>query len=120
MSRLSQTALALQSGVIPVPNYNSGGATNFFASQVDPTDIDQYTIRIDHRINDKNLLWGRWFDSYEHDLSPFAEGLPGMGALTHRNKHEATVNYTHIFSLDIVFYLFQFSLTNISAAIRVR
>ncbi len=101
-SQLSQTALAIQNQVIPSPNYNSGGATNFFASQVDPTDINQYTVRIDHRLNDNNLLWGRWFDSYEHDLSPFSQGLPGMGGLTHRNKHEATANYTHIFSPSLV------------------
>ena len=69
---------------------------------MDPTNIDQYTIRIDHRINDKNVLWGRWFDSYEHDLSPYTQGLPGMGSLVHRNKHEATVNFTHIFSPSLV------------------
>jgi outer membrane receptor protein involved in Fe transport len=101
-SQISSTALALENQVIPAPNYNSGGATNFFAAQTVPTNIDQYTIRLDHRLSDKNLLWGRWFDSYEHDLSPFGSGLPGMGNLVHRNKHEATANYTHIFSPAMV------------------
>jgi hypothetical protein len=100
--RLSAAALAMQNKFIPLPNYSSGGATNFFTAQTVPTNIDEYTIRVDHRINDKNLLWSRWFDSYEHDLSPFSQGLPGFGALTHRNKHEATVNYTHVFSPAIV------------------
>ena len=101
-SQLSSTALAIQNKVIPLPNYSSGGATNFFAAQTVPTDINQYTIRVDHRINDKNLLWGRWFDSYEHDLSPFGQGFVGFGSLSHRNKHEATVNYTHIFTPALV------------------
>jgi hypothetical protein len=101
-SQISSTALALENQVIPLPNYNSGGATNFFAAQTVPTNIDQYTIRLDHRLSDKNMLWGRWFDSYEHDLAPFSYGLRGMGSLTHRNKHEATANYTHIFSPAMV------------------
>ncbi len=101
-SELSTTALAIQSKLVPLPNYNSGGATNFFAAQVVPTDINQYTIRVDHRINDKNLLWGRWFDSYEHDLAPFGQGFVGFGSLTHRNKHEATANYTHIFTPNLI------------------
>lgn len=100
-SQLSSTALALQNKLIPLPNYSSG-ATNFFDSAVVPTDINQYTIRIDHRINDTNLLWFRWFDSYEHDLAPFGQGFVGFGSLTHRNKHEATLNYTHIFTPNLI------------------
>jgi outer membrane receptor protein involved in Fe transport len=101
-SQLSSTALALQSKLIPLPNYNSGGATDFFAAQVVPTDINEYTIRVDHRFNDNNLIWGRWFDSYEHDLAPFGQGFVGFGSLTHRNKHEATANYTHIFTPSLI------------------
>ena len=101
-SRMSVPAVNMQNQFIPQPNYNSGGATNFFGEQTVPTDINQYTIRVDHRIGDKDTLWGRWFDSYEHDLSPFSQGLPTFGALTHRNKHEATINYTHVFSPTLV------------------
>ena len=101
-SQLSTTSLAIQDKLIPLPNYSSGGATNFFGAQVVPTDINQYTIRIDHRINEKNQLWGRWFDSYEHDLSPFGQGFVGFGSLVHRNKHEATANLTHIFSPKLI------------------
>jgi outer membrane receptor protein involved in Fe transport len=101
-SQISATALAIQDKLIPLPNYSSGGATDFFAAQVVPTDINQYTIRLDHRFSDKNLLWGRWFDSYENDLAPFGQGFVGFGSLTHRNKHEATGNFTHIFSPSMV------------------
>jgi outer membrane receptor protein involved in Fe transport len=101
-SQLSAPAVNMQNQLIPLPNYNSGGATNFFASSVVPTDINQYTIRVDHRLSDKDTLWGRWFDSYEHDLSPFSAGLPGFGTLVHRNKHEATINYTHVFTPTLI------------------
>ena len=33
---------------------------------------------------------------------PFGQGFVGFGSLTHRNKHEATANYTHIFSPAMV------------------
>jgi len=101
-SRQAVAAVDLQNAFIPQPNYNSGGATNFFASQSVPTDINEYTFRIDHRFNDKNLLWGRFFDSYEHDLAPFGAGLPGFGDWTHRNKHVLTVDETHVFSPSLV------------------
>jgi len=101
-SRQAVAAVDLQNAFIPLPNYSSGGATNFFASQSVPTDINEYTFRIDHRFNDKNLLWGRFFDSYEHDLSPYGAGLPGFGNWTHRNKHVLTVDETHVFSPTLV------------------
>jgi len=101
-SRLSTAAVDMQNAFIPLPNYVSGGATNFFASQSVPTDINEYTFRIDHRFNDSNLLWGRWFDSYERDLAPFAAGLPGFGNWTSRNKHVLTVDETHVFSPSLV------------------
>ena len=101
-NRLSTPAVDMQNQLIPQPNYNSGGATNFFAGATVPTDINQYTIRVDHRINDSNMFWGRFFDSYEHDLAPFGAGLPGFGNLTHRNKHEGTVNYTHVFTPTLI------------------
>jgi len=57
VNRMSAPALNMQNQLIPQPNYNSGGATNFFAEAVVPTDINQYTIRVDHRLNDSNMFW---------------------------------------------------------------
>ncbi|HWB98045.1 MAG TPA: TonB-dependent receptor, partial [Bryobacteraceae bacterium] len=95
-SRISPISAAMNK-FIPLPNYSSG-STNFFASQSIPTNIDQYTARIDHRFSDKGSLYGRWFDSYEKDLAPFGQGLPGFGAWTNRKKHSATVAYTRVIS----------------------
>jgi len=100
-SRFSAAAAGMQTTFVPLPNYNSGGATNYFTQQSVPTNIDEYTARIDHRIGDKDSLWGRWFDSYEHDTAPFSQG-PGFPAVTHRNKHVLTVNYTHVFAPTLV------------------
>ena len=100
-SRISPIAANLTKQFIPLPNYSSG-ATNFFAAQSIPTNIDQYTVRVDHRVGDKDTLYGRWFDSYEKDLSPFYQGLPGFGRWTNRQKHSATFSYTHVFSPTLV------------------
>ena len=102
LNRISTIAANLTKQFIPLPNYNSGGATNYFTMQSIPTNIDQYTARVDHRIGDKDTLYGRWFDSYEKDLAPFGQGLPGFGAWTNRQKHSATVAYTHVFSPTLI------------------
>lgn len=100
-SRFSTAAAGMQTAFVPLPNYNSGGATNYFTQQTVPTNIDEYTVRIDHRIGDKDSLWGRWFDSREHDTAPFGQG-PGFPAVTHRNKEVLAVNYTHVFTPTLV------------------
>src|SRR5450432_418949 len=100
-NRFSTAAAGLQTAFVPLPNYNSGGATNYFAQQTVPTNIDEYTVRIDHRIGDKDSLWGRWFDSREHDTAPFSQG-PGFPAVTNRNKLVLALNYTHVFSPTLV------------------
>ena len=101
-SRFSPIAVNLTKQFIPLPNYSSGGATNFFAAQAIPTGINQYTARIDHRIGDHDTIYGRWFDSYEKDLAPFGQGLPGFGAWTNRQKHSATGSWAHVFSPTLV------------------
>lgn len=99
-SRFSTAGAGMQNAFVPLPNYNSG-ATNYFAQQTVPTNIDEYTLRIDHRIGDKDSLWGRWFDSREHDTAPFSGG-PGFPAVTNREKKVLGVNYTHVFTPSLV------------------
>ena len=100
-SRFAAAGVGMQTAFVPLPNYNSGGATNYFAQQTVPTNIDEYTVRVDHRIGDKDSLWGRWFDSREHDVAPFCQG-PGFPCVTHRNKLVLAVNYTHVFTPTLV------------------
>ena len=99
--RINPVSAALTKAFIPLPNYSSG-ATNYFASQSIPTNIDQYTARVDHRIGDRDNIYGRWFDSYEKDLSPFYQGLTGFGRWTNRQKHSATASWAHVFSPTLV------------------
>jgi hypothetical protein len=89
--------------LIPLPNYSETGVrANFQAFRAEPTDLDQYTVRIDHRWSDKTSLNGRWFESFQEDLAPFGRGLPGMGNLSNREKHTWGVTLTHVYSPSFV------------------
>lgn len=101
-SRMSATSTAMQNKLVPLPNYTSGGATNFFAFQSIPTNIDQYTIRGDHHLGEKDTVWGRYFESRWNTLSPFGQGLPGFGSWTKFLKRTVSTHYTHIFSPTLV------------------
>jgi hypothetical protein len=96
-SQLNATSLAIQEKYIPLPNFQSG-ATNFFAAKGLPTDLNQFTARIDHRISEKDSIYGRWFDSRQKDYSPYTWGFPGFGNYANRDKHSLNVSETHSFS----------------------
>ena len=100
-SRINGVSKAIQDQFVPQPNF-SAGANNFFAARSIATNIDQYTFRIDHRLSDKDTIFGRWFESWQKDLSPFGAGLPGFGQTANRQKHSGSVTYTHVFSASQV------------------
>ncbi|MCW5979555.1 MAG: TonB-dependent receptor [Bryobacteraceae bacterium] len=96
-SQLNPIALAIQDRYIPQSNFQAG-AVNFFAAKGLPTDLNQFTARIDHRISDKDSIFFRWFDSRQKDYSPFTWGFPGFGNFANRDKHSLNVSETHLFS----------------------
>ncbi|MEX2262576.1 MAG: carboxypeptidase regulatory-like domain-containing protein [Bryobacteraceae bacterium] len=102
-SRINGTSKSIADGLIPLPNFfDPGIRSNFQAFRSEPTDLDQYTVRIDHRFGDKTTLNGRWFESFQEDLAPFGRGLPGMGNLSNREKHTWGLTLTRIFSPSFV------------------
>jgi len=101
-SRLNATSTKVQDTFIPQPNFSDGSAINFFAARAVRTNIDQYTVKIDHRFGNKDTLFGRWFESYQKDVIPFGQGLPGFGRNANREKHSGNVTHTHLFSPTVV------------------
>jgi hypothetical protein len=98
-SRINPVSKNIQDQFFPMANlFDPGSATNFEAFQNEPTDLDQYTIRVDHRFNDRQLLNGRWFESFQKDLAPFGKGLIGFGNFANREKHTWGVTYTNMFT----------------------
>ncbi len=87
--------------LIPVPN-NAGSAVSNFTGQA-PRDynLDNTTVRIDHSINDRNLLFGSII--YEPDKRNEASSLgthniPLFGDYRVGHRKLLALGYTHIFS----------------------
>ena len=60
-SELNPVAQKLLNQYYPLPNFDSGSTTGNYRSQLPlPNKTDGYDIRIDHYINTKHLLYGRW------------------------------------------------------------
>lgn len=104
-SRINSTSKNIMDQLIPLPNFADGSSNNFQAFRAEPTDLDMYTVRIDHRFSDKMTLNGRWFESFQEDLAPFGRGLPGMGNLSNREKHTWGVALTRLYSPNFVMEL---------------
>jgi hypothetical protein len=96
-SRINPISKAIQDRFIPSPNF-SLGANNFFAARSIATDIDMWTVKLDHRLGSNDTISGRWFKSKQGDLTPFGQGLPGFGNIANRQKDSGNVTYTHLFS----------------------
>jgi hypothetical protein len=101
-SRINPISKKISDTFFPKPNISDGSASNFEAFQNEPTDLDQYTIRIDHRFGEKDTINGRWFESFQKDLAPFGKGLVGFGNFANREKHTWGVTHTHLFSPSLV------------------
>jgi len=102
-SRIDPVSQKIQQAFFPAPNFaDPGNDDNFVAFQTVPTDLNQYTIRIDHRFGDNDTLNGRWFESFQEDLSPFSRGLPTFGNLANREKHTWGFTYTKVYSPQFI------------------
>jgi hypothetical protein len=104
----SQKLVAL----MPAPNVpgsvsRSGVANNYLSNPVEPDNSDQGDIRIDHRISDKDSLFGR-FSMSDQFLTPPAAIPPPLGAAAFssgdwtNNTRTVVLTETHIFSPHVV------------------
>ena len=92
-------------GLLPAPNFGPAGADtrNFIRTASNPFENNQYDIRIDHRLSDKNTLFGRYSRSKANDPNPGSfDGFIGGGGANIRNAINSTLSDTHIFTPVIV------------------
>jgi hypothetical protein len=102
-SRIDPVSQNIQDMFFPLPNLNDPGSNdNYQDFATEPTDLDQYTVRIDHRFGDNDTINARWFESFQEDLGPFVRGPRGFGNLSNREKHTWGLTYTHVFSPTVV------------------
>jgi hypothetical protein len=88
--------------LFPMPNYSGGGIyDNWIASGATPSSNDQFDLRVDYQINEKNLLSVKYsqdwnsttpYNCFKNFADPCGSGPNGTGA------HLAAINYTRTFS----------------------
>ncbi len=93
---LSATAVDLLQ-YVPTPNNNSG---TLVTTPVQPTRGDQFTVKIDHRINSKQNLSAYYYFDDHHVVSPFAQfqaagaNVPGFGSTTNERFQQWNISHT--------------------------
>ncbi len=93
---MDPTARALL-GYVPLPNR---GGNQFQSVPVEPTRGDQFTIRLDHRINDKQNFSAYYYFNDDSVLQPFANfqlagaNVPGFGSLVAERFQQWNLSHT--------------------------
>ena len=110
-SQLDPVALKLLN-YYPAPNRPGDpltGANNFVGTAGLPTNSDQYTIKVDQNISEKQNLFARWsqkrqFKQLEGEFFG-ADDPGGNGTLAPDNRFEGGLGYTYVFSPTFVMSL---------------
>ena len=92
---------------VPLPTA-AGEVQNLTAVETLDRDVDQFSLRIDHRISGNDRLMGRFstFDAY--DLQPFGTSVqqeslvPGFGRTLDTNAFNLGVSYTKTFGVSML------------------
>lgn len=86
--------LAVASGASGFPSFNT------ISTPASINDWDQYNVRIDHRISDKDLLYGSFSNSDEYMLDP---GRRFLGGMTYPMSNRLwTMTYSRILSPNLI------------------
>lgn len=110
--RMDRAAVAL-TNLFPVPA-NNALANNFTYSPTKTQHDDSFDIRVDHRIDNNNVLFGRY--SYNNTTTFLPDSLPPVDGITpgglgntifpgtsKQKAQAAQVNFDHIFGSSLVF-----------------
>jgi hypothetical protein len=86
-SRINSVARALLDKYYPLPNYNFNGTTNTNYRKLIPTpnDTDGYDVRVDHILNSRQQIFGRW--SWKQIASPYGNPLLPISIYDELNRN---------------------------------
>lgn len=97
--RLNPIATRLLNGFVPLPNL-PGLTNNYLDTRPQRQRNNQEGLRIDHRLTDSGLLFGRYSVSNETGFVP--AGLPGSGTISAVRAQHAVLGETHTLSPNLV------------------
>ncbi len=80
----------------PLPNVFGPTSYNYYAVGPQPNKVNEEIVRIDHRIGNKDTLFGHY--AQNSLFKPAAELIPGFFTTSTYASHNAAINYTHIFT----------------------
>jgi hypothetical protein len=115
--RLDPVAVALLNKV-PLPNL-PGVSRNLLSTAIERTNLDQYSLRIDHQATVNDNFFGRLSIFNARAFQPFGSGklteslLPGFGRQLTTKATNLALSYTHSFSTDFL-NEFRFGFLNVS------
>ncbi|MDT5272032.1 MAG: hypothetical protein QOH49_4218 [Acidobacteriota bacterium] len=116
-ARLNPVALAYLN-LYPTANVagNSDGTLNYFSNQVRHSNYRSWITRIDHRINDRNSLFGKYYHSFNPEDRNNWTGTPLTQGFEYRTNDGASLDYTSTLSNTMVLDL----RTNLSQFVQER
>ncbi len=92
---------------VPLPN-RPGTTQNLVASEKETTDMDQFNVRLDHRVSNQDSVFGR-FSLYDvGSLQPFGTStlneslIPGFGRNVTTRTYNLALSYSHFFSNNVL------------------
>lgn len=91
----------------PLPNQPGGlyGTNTYNFQFKQPSDDDQYSVRIDHHISDRDSIFGRasYINNYQKEIDPVAAiEDPAFSAENINNPRNFALGETHIFSPNLI------------------
>jgi hypothetical protein len=95
-SEISQTSLNALKLLYPIPT-SLGNVNNLVGNPINNSTNDQFSVRIDHKLGDKDSLFGRYIYYNYRRLTGIFTSLPNF--LDHFNtpSQNAAIGYVHIF-----------------------
>ena len=92
--------------LLPRPNIAAATGSNYAASSALVRDQDQFSVKIDHRLGDRDTIFGRYTFQDDRRLEPFSQGnlrtVPGFGDIVPAFRVNAVIGQTHILSSRLV------------------
>jgi hypothetical protein len=91
----------------PLPT-SSAAANNCTRAGNEPDTQDQFDVRIDHKLSERDQIYGRysWFRDLTDPVTPLPEGSGNITAgaigLTNTKAQSTVINYTHTFNQAIL------------------
>jgi hypothetical protein len=87
---------------VPLPT-SAAPLQNLTSAEESTREIDQFSVRLDHRLSDSDQLFGRFSTFDAHDLQPFGTSalqealVPGFGRTLTTKTRNLVASHTHIF-----------------------